>query len=177
MLTSVDGMPKVSRHSVLSLVLTSLLLACAEAPPPTPAVSGDPEQLTYAPSLGVTLDSAERRPSGLYVHDVVVGTGPVADSMMTVEVFYTGWLADGKKFESSKDRNEKFRFTLGIGQVISGWDEGIRGMRVGGTRRLIVPPKLGYGDIGSAPLIPRMATLIFDIELLGVPKASQTSTR
>jgi FKBP-type peptidyl-prolyl cis-trans isomerase FkpA len=170
-------MTKTFITSAVPVVLAWMFFACAEAPPPHPAVSGDPEQLTYAPALQVTLDSAERRASGLYVHDLVAGAGPVADSMTTVEVFYTGWLADGTKFESSKDRNEKFRFTLGIGQVIRGWDEGIRGMRVGGKRRLIVPPKLGYGDIGSAPLIPRLATLIFEIELLGVPAASQTGTR
>ena len=159
------------------LAACALMAACKEAPPPTPAVSGDPAQLTFAPSLNVKLDSAELRPSGLYVHDVVVGSGPMADSMSTAEVHYTGWLADGTKFDSSRDRQETFRFTVGIGQVIGGWDEGVRGMRVGGKRQLIVPPKLGYGDIGSAPVIPRMATLVFEVELVGVPAASPAGVR
>ncbi len=148
-----------------------------EAPPATPAVSGDPSKLTFAPSLTVKLDSTELRPSGLYVHDLVVGTGPVADSMTTAEVHYTGWLADGTKFDTSRDRNETFRFTVGIGQVIAGWDEGVRGMKVGGKRQLIVPAKLGYGDIGSPPVIPRMATLVFEVELIGVPPASPAGVR
>lgn len=166
-----------SRNSWRLLAGAALLVACTEAPPPTPAVSGDPAQLTFAPSLNVKLDPAELRPSGLYVHDVVVGTGPVADSMSTAEVHYTGWLADGTKFDSSRDRQETFRFTVGIGQVIGGWDEGVRGMRVGGKRQLVVPPKLGYGDIGSAPVIPRMATLVFEVELVGLPKPSPAGVR
>jgi len=166
-----------SRNSWRLLAGAALLVACTEAPPPTPAVSGDPAQLTFAPALNVKLDAAELRPSGLYVHDVVVGTGPVADSMSTAEVHYTGWLADGTKFDSSRDRQETFRFTVGIGQVIAGWDEGVRGMRVGGKRQLVVPPKLGYGDIGSAPVIPRMATLVFDVELVGLPQPSPAGVR
>jgi len=167
----------LSRNSWRLLAGAALMVACTEAPPPTPALSGDPAQLTYAPALNVKLDPAELRPSGLYVHDVVVGTGPVADSMSTAEVHYTGWLADGTKFDSSRDRQETFRFTVGIGQVIGGWDEGVRGMRVGGKRQLVVPPKLGYGDIGSAPVIPRMATLVFDVELVGLPQPSPAGVR
>ena len=166
-----------SRNSWRLLAGAALLVACTEAPPPTPAVSGDPAQLTFAPALNVKLDPAELRPSGLYVHDVVVGTGPVADSMSTAEVHYTGWRADGTKFDSSRDRQETFRFTVGIGQVIGGWDEGVRGMRVGGKRQLVVPPKLGYGDIGSAPVIPRMATLVFDVELVSLPQPSPAGVR
>ena len=164
-------------HRARLLVGALLLTGCLEAPPPTPEVSGDPSQLTFAPSLNVKLDPAEKRPSGLYVHDVKVGTGPVADSMTTAEVHYTGWLADGTKFDGSRESNETLRFTVGIGQVISGWDEGVRGMRVGGKRQLVVPPKLGYGDIGSAPAIPRMATLVFEVELVALPKASPAGVR
>ena len=167
----------LSQNKWRLLAGAALLVACSEAPPPTPAVSGDPAQLTFAPALKVKLEPAELRPSGLYVHDVVVGTGPVVDSMSTVEVHYTGWLADGTKFDSSRDRQETFRFTVGIGQVIGGWDEGVRGMRVGGKRQLVVPPKLGYGDIGSAPVIPRMATLVFDVELVGMPAPSPAGER
>lgn len=171
-------MTKLSRFSWRLLAGVALLTACGEAPPPRAAVSGDPEQLTFAPSLKITLDSTERRPSGLYVHDLVVGTGAVADSMSTAEVHYTGWLADGTKFESSRDAGgTSYRFTVGIGQVIGAWDEGVRGMRVGGKRRLIVPPRLGYGDIGSPPAIPRMATLIFEVELIGLPPASPAGVR
>jgi FKBP-type peptidyl-prolyl cis-trans isomerase FkpA len=155
----------------------ALLVGCAEAPAAKPEVSGDPAVLKYAPALNVQLDKFELRPSGLYVRDLVVGTGAVADSMSTAEVHYTGWLADGSKFDSSRDHQETFRFTVGIGQVIGAWDEGVRGMKVGGKRQLVVPPKLGYGDIGMAPVIPRMATLIFEIELIGLPKASPTSLR
>lgn len=170
-------MPILSRIPWRAVAAAAMLAACREAPPASASVSGQPEELTYAPALQVTLDSAERRPSGLYVHDVVVGSGPVADSMATAEVYYTGWLADGSKFDSNRDRQETFRFTVGIGQVIGGWDEGVRGMRVGGKRRLVVPPKLGYGDIGSAPAIPRMATLVFDLELVGLPRASPAGVR
>lgn len=160
-----------------TLVAAALIVACKDAPPAKPSVSGQPEELTYAPSLNVKLDSAEKRPSGLYVHDMVVGTGALADSMATAKVHYTGYLADGTKFDSSVERQEPFFFTIGIGQVIGAWDEGVRGMRVGGKRRLVVPPKLGYGDVGAAPVIPRMATLVFDIELLDLPKASPAGVR
>ncbi|MBC7844503.1 MAG: FKBP-type peptidyl-prolyl cis-trans isomerase [Gemmatimonadaceae bacterium] len=170
-------MPILSRFSLRFVAALSLLAACKEAPPPTPAVSGNPSGLTFAPALNVKLDSTELRPSGLYVHDIVVGTGPAADSMTTVEVHYTGWLADGTKFDSSRDRDETFAFTVGIGQVIGGWDEGVRGMKVGGKRQLIVPPKLGYGDIGSAPAIPRMATLVFEVELVKIRPASPAGVR
>lgn len=153
------------------------VIGCVEAPPARPAVSGDPGQLTFAPSLNVKLDSTELRPSGLYVHDLVAGTGPTADSMMTAEVHYTGWLADGTKFDSSREGKKPFYFTLGIGQVIAAWDEGVRGMKVGGKRQLIVPPKLGYGDVGMPPVIPRLATLVFEVELVGLPPASPTGLR
>jgi peptidylprolyl isomerase len=174
---SVGGMMKILRFRAALATAAALLVACREAPPPRPDVSGDPAKLTFAPALNVKLDSAELRPSGLYVHDLVVGTGAVADSMSTAEVHYTGWLADGTKFQSSHDIGETFRFTVGIGQVIGAWDEGVRGMRVGGKRQLIVPPKLGYGDIGQPPLIPRMATLIFVVELISLPPASPAGVR
>ncbi len=167
----------LSRFSWPLMAAAVLLTACKEAPPPTPAVSGNPSALAFAPALNVKLDSTELRPSGLYVHDIVVGTGATADSMTTVEVHYTGWLADGTKFDSSRDRNETLPFTVGIGQVISGWDEGVRGMKVGGKRQLIIPPKLGYGDIGSAPAIPRMATLVFEVELVKIRPASPAGVR
>jgi FKBP-type peptidyl-prolyl cis-trans isomerase len=175
--TNLDGMKILSRFRVSLSIAAALLVACREAPPPRPEVSGDPAQLKFAASLNVKLDPAELRPSGLYVHDIVVGTGAVADSMSTAEVHYTGWFADGSQFQSSRDFKKTFFFTVGIGQVIPAWDEGVRGMRVGGKRQLIVPPKLGYGDIGQPPLIPRMATLIFLVELIDLPPASPAGVR
>ena len=105
--------------------------------------------------------------SGLKFDDTKVGDGSVASKGQTVSVHYTGWLENGTKFDSSKDRNEPFEFKLGAGQVIRGWDEGVAGMKVGGVRRLTIPPQLGYGDRGAGGVIPPKATLIFEVELLG----------
>ncbi|MBV8135557.1 MAG: FKBP-type peptidyl-prolyl cis-trans isomerase [Deltaproteobacteria bacterium] len=111
-------------------------------------------------------------PSGLRIIEVTPGTGPVPHAGQTVTVNYTGWLfvdgKKGKKFDSSLDRGEPFSFTLGQGQVIKGWDEGLATMHVGGKRMLIIPPDLGYGASGAGGDIPPGATLIFDVELLGV---------
>jgi peptidylprolyl isomerase len=111
-------------------------------------------------------------PSGLRIIDVKPGTGPVPQAGQTVTVNYTGWLfvdgKKGKKFDSSLDRGEPFSFTLGQGQVIKGWDEGLATMHVGGKRTLIIPPGLGYGASGAGGDIPPGATLIFDVDLLGV---------
>jgi len=110
-------------------------------------------------------------PSGLRIIDVTPGTGPVPQAGQTVTVNYTGWLfvdgKKGKKFDSSLDRGEPFSFTLGQGQVIKGWDEGVATMHVGGKRTLIIPPDLGYGASGAGGDIPPGATLIFDVDLLG----------
>ena len=106
--------------------------------------------------------------SGLKYYDIKAGTGETATSGKTVRVHYTGWLTNGKKFDSSVDRNQPFEFGLGRGMVIKGWDEGVAGMKIGGKRQLHIPPELGYGARGAGGVIPPNATLIFDVELLGV---------
>ena len=108
--------------------------------------------------------------SGLEYWDIKAGTGDLAVKGKPVRVHYTGWLTSGKKFDSSVDRGEPFVFPLGGGQVIKGWDEGVAGMKVGGKRQLRIPPELGYGASGAGGVIPPNATLIFDVELLGVSK-------
>jgi FKBP-type peptidyl-prolyl cis-trans isomerase len=113
--------------------------------------------------------------TSLQITDGKVGTGAAAVSGKQVTVHYTGWLHDpkaadkhGKKFDSSKDHGEPFTFKLGAGQVIAGWDQGVAGMKVGGTRSLIIPSALGYGSRGAGGVIPANATLVFDVELLDV---------
>jgi FKBP-type peptidyl-prolyl cis-trans isomerase FkpA len=111
--------------------------------------------------------------SGLQYEDTITGDGPEAKAGQHVTVHYTGWLrnddgSQGAKFDSSKDRNDPFQFPLGAGHVIKGWDEGVQGMKVGGARRLIIPAALGYGARGAGGVIPPNATLIFDVELLGL---------
>jgi FKBP-type peptidyl-prolyl cis-trans isomerase FkpA len=111
--------------------------------------------------------------SGLQYVDLTLGNGDVAKAGNQVSVHYTGWLQNpdgskGRKFDSSKDRGQPFQFALGQGQVIKGWDEGVQGMKVGGVRELIIPPALGYGQGGAGGVIPPNATLIFEVELLGV---------
>jgi len=107
-------------------------------------------------------------PNGLTYKDVTEGAGAEAKKGDQVSVHYTGWLMDGTKFDSSKDRNEPFEFPLGAGHVIKGWDEGVAGMKVGGTRKLTIPPSLGYGARGAGGVIPPNATLEFEVELLGI---------
>ncbi len=111
-------------------------------------------------------------PSGLQYEDVKEGDGAVATAGQEVSVHYTGWLYNddqqGAKFDSSRDRNSPFGFSLGAGMVIKGWDEGVQGMKVGGQRTLIIPPGLGYGARGAGGVIPPNATLKFDVELLSV---------
>jgi FKBP-type peptidyl-prolyl cis-trans isomerase FkpA len=106
--------------------------------------------------------------SGLQYDDLQVGDGAEATSGKSVTVHYTGWLTDGQKFDSSKDRNDPFTFVLGGGMVIRGWDEGVAGMKVGGKRKLVIPPELGYGARGAGGVIPPNATLVFEVELLNV---------
>jgi len=150
---------------LLGILLLSALTLLGQTPsrgttrrlPPTTAptkVSGD----------GVKTES------GLVYWDIKVGAGPEARSGDKVKVHYTGWLTNGKKFDSSVDAHRPYSFTLGQGNVIKGWDEGVAGMKVGGKRQLRIPPELAYGDPGFKNIIPPKATLIFDVELLGIER-------
>jgi FKBP-type peptidyl-prolyl cis-trans isomerase len=139
---------------MLPLVLASST-ACSQASTPT--------------SQGLSVKTTEvTMPDGLKFTDDQVGTGTEAQKGKTVSVHYTGWLLDGTKFDSSRDRNQPFSFPLGQGQVIKGWDEGVAGMKVGGKRTLVIPPDLGYGARGAGGVIPPNATLKFEVELLDV---------
>jgi len=126
-----------------------------------------------APAAIKAANAFVKTASGLQYQDLKLGTGPVAMGGTEVTVHYTGWLQNpdgspGKKFDSSRDRGDPFKFPLGAGHVIKGWDEGVQGMKVGGVRKLIIPAALGYGARGAGGVIPPGATLIFEVELLGV---------
>ena len=151
----------MKRLIVIPLALA--LAACGADTTAEPLTNDD-----FAPELNVNLDAMTKTASGLYIQDLTVGTGDEATSGATVTVHYEGWLSNGTKFDSSRDRNDPFSFLLGAGRVIQGWDEGVAGMQVGGIRKLVIPPTLGYGVGGSLPTIPGNATLVFDVELLEV---------
>lgn len=117
---------------------------------------------------GAAMSETKTTASGLKYEDMKLGDGDVATAGKTVSVHYTGWLTDGKKFDSSKDRGKPFEFPLGGGRVIKGWDEGVQGMKVGGVRKLTIPSSLGYGSRGAGNVIPPDATLVFEVELLAI---------
>ena len=139
--------------------MTTLLLMIAMGVLMSAQTSTGPEKVQKYKSL----------PSGLEYADLKVGTGPEARSGQTVTVHYTGWLTNGKKFDSSVDRGTPFEFPIGQGRVIKGWDEGVATMKVGGKRTLLIPPQLGYGSRGAGNgLIPPNATLLFEVELIAI---------
>ena len=149
----------LSASAVAAFALVTALAGVCAAIAPTSAT---------AQAAGATMTT----PSGLKITDSKVGTGATPKTGQTCVMHYTGWLyengAKGKKFDSSVDRGQPFEFAIGKQQVISGWDEGVATMKVGGKRTLIIPPELGYGARGAGNTIPANATLIFDVELLGV---------
>jgi FKBP-type peptidyl-prolyl cis-trans isomerase len=134
--------------------LAVLVAACSQSQAPSGGDGGAGQEVTT--------------PSGLKYTDTKIGTGAEAKAGQTVDVHYTGWLTNGTKFDSSKDHGQPFTFPLGGGRVIKGWDEGVQGMKVGGVRKLTIPPDLGYGARGAGGVIPPNATLVFEVELLGV---------
>jgi peptidylprolyl isomerase len=150
-------MSPLSRRRALGVLKLAALYAAAAT-----AAAGVP---AFAQPVSTT-------PSGLKIIDLKVGSGPSPRTGQTCVMHYTGWLYEngvkGKKFDSSVDRGEPFEFKIGVHQVIAGWDEGVATMKVGGKRMLIIPPELGYGERGAGNLIPPNATLIFDVELLGI---------
>ncbi len=168
----------MSKRSSLALLAALMMVAAlsvtgcskpaepaAETPAATaPAEQPAAEQPAAAPATGpVTKDVTK-----LVIKDTKVGTGAEAKSGQSVTVNYTGYLTDGTKFDSSLDSGQPFTFNLGGGEVIKGWDEGVAGMKVGGTRNLTIPPAMGYGDQGAGGVIPPGATLFFEVELLSV---------
>jgi FKBP-type peptidyl-prolyl cis-trans isomerase FkpA len=166
------------RRAILCLVLAVLTGCSLDAVRSRPLgaqskakgnpVVGAPETLTYAPSLNVDIDMMAHTESGLYWKDLTVGTGAEAVRGSVAVVDYSGWLANGNLFDSSKNAGRPYSFTVGQGRVIAGWDEGVAGMRAGGRRLLVIPPQLGYGSRGSGAMIPGNATLVCEVELLEV---------
>ena len=133
------------------------------------AACGGGNQIADTPTpAGDTLGAGVTTASGLQLQDLEVGYGPEARAGDVASMHYIGWLEDGTKFDSSLDRGRPFEFTLGAGEVIKGWDEGVAGMKVGGKRTLTIPPELGYGTRGFGDIIPPNATLIFEVELLAI---------
>ena len=166
----------MSKRLILSMILAAALVGtmamtgCNKAaetpaatnPAETPAAEVPAVEPPASATGSVTADVTE-----LKIEDVLVGKGAEAKNGDTVSVDYTGWLADGTKFDSSLDRGKPYDFVLGAGEVVEGWDKGIAGMKVGGKRKLIIPPAMGYGAEGRE-IIPPNATLVFDVELMAI---------
>src|SRR5271167_5080896 len=151
--------------AIIGLALGTAALAQTPTHKPIQVVRPNTNAPTKVTGDGVKTDS------GLQYWDIKVGTGDVAKDGDHVKVHYTGWFTSGKKFDSSVDAHQPYDFTLGKGDVIKGWDEGVEGMKVGGKRQLRIPPQLAYGEAGYKTIIPPNATLIFDVQLLAVTPA------
>jgi len=160
--------PGIRAAARATLLLTAL--ACGGGPstqvstaPQPVAIAGDVERTTFAPSLGVNLGAMTRRASGLYVQDLEMGTGAVAIRGKSAVVRYSGWLANGKRFDEGE-----VTVTLGTNKVIRAWEDGLLGMRVGGRRRLVTPPNLAYGPRGAGDDIPPNAVLVFEMQVMSI---------
>ena len=155
---------RARRLALALLVAAPLALgACSDLVVPVE----DPVTTQFAPTLDVDLAASRRTESGLYIEDVVTGTGAVADSGKILNVYYAGWLSNGRQFDSNRGASAPFQMQLGVTSLIRGWTEGLVGMRVGGRRRLVVPPALGYGTV-SQPRIPAGSVLVFEIDLVNL---------
>ena len=155
------------RSVIPAILLLAAVSVCAQtsAHKTTPARRPNTNAPSKVTGEGVKTDS------GLQYWDIKVGTGQEAKEGDHVKVHYTGWFTSGKKFDSSVDANQPYSFTIGKGNVIKGWDEGVTGMKVGGKRQLRIPPELAYGEKGYKDIIPPNSTLIFDVQLLGISSA------
>lgn len=160
----IAGVALIAGAALLASCASSGGGATESASGASPRVLSQIEMTTFAPSLDIRLDSMTKHPSGLYIQDFATGTGPVATRGKSVVVRYKGFLPDGTLFDGGPDGSE-ITFTLGSNRTIKAWEEGILGMRVGGQRRLIVPPYLGYGSQGAGP-IPPNSVLVFDVQLV-----------
>ena len=161
------------RAYALALAAAVLTVGCNETAKDSSSASsstvGGTATSSDAPAAGAAAASkVHKLPSGLQYEDVLVGSGKMAEVGMGVSIQYTGYLTNGEKFDSSLDRGQPLRFQVGDGSMIAGFDEGVKGMRIGGKRKLTVPPDMGYGAAGRPPQIPGNSTLVFDIELVDV---------
>ncbi len=165
------------RHGGACLVVCTLFLACGGEPDASESSASEmqpestaqrPSLPEFAESLEVDLAQMQQSATGLYTLDVEEGTGLAAKEGHVVTVHYTGWLPTGESFDSSRDRGEPFSFQLGRRDVIPGWEQGVRGMRIGTVRRLVIPPALAYGQRGVPGAIPPNAYLVFEVELLDI---------
>jgi FKBP-type peptidyl-prolyl cis-trans isomerase len=155
---------QLRRHPVASSLMLSLVVLAAAC-----AKKEEPQQTTPTPLPTTNMPpQSTTTVTELKTEDLKAGTGAAAVAGKRVTVHYTGWLTNGTKFDSSKDHGQPFSFQLGAGEVIKGWDQGVAGMKVGGVRKLTIPASLGYGTRGAGGVIPPNATLVFEVELLGV---------
>ena len=155
-------MHPIFRAVTFVIVASSLIMfACQKNEPVAPAAS-------VAKDSAAPASAMKKTPSGLQYEDLVAGSGNTPSPGKQVTVHYTGWLTNGTKFDSSLDKNQPFTFTIGKGEVVPGWDEGVMTMKLGGKRKLIIPPELGYGAAGAGGVIPPNATLVFEVILLDI---------
>ena len=149
------------------ILAATLIFACSRNEPASPETNKGGDTVMDKAAVGQS-EKMVTTPSGLQYEDLVAGSGASPSPGRKVTVHYTGWLTDGRKFDSSVDRNEPFVFQIGAGQVIAGWDEGVMTMKIGGKRKLIIPANLGYGAAGAGGVIPPNATLVFEVILLDI---------